>query len=101
MATKNATMKPYKVRIAKKISSAIALFFIGLVGYAIYFTMPEPVVTPPKPEPTPTCNLQCLVAERAEEIHQRDQAAYRKQSDLKALIEIQAELQLLTIEHKN
>ena len=96
-------MKPYnpKVRIAKKISSAIALFFIGLVGYAIYFTMPEPVVTPPKPEPTPTCNLQCLVAERAEEIHKRDQQKYLDQARLQALIEIQDELHEITLNLNN
>ena len=90
------------MKLAKKISSAIALFFIGLVGYAIYLTMSEPVVTEPKPTPAPApCELQCLVEKRADAIHERDQAAYRQQSDLKALIEIQAELQLLTIEHKN
>ena len=101
-------MKPYnpkqarKVRIAKKISSAIALFFIALVVFAMYTTLANPVVTEPKPTPAPApCELQCLVEKRADAIHKRDQTEYRQQSDLKALIEIQAELQLLTIEHKN
>jgi len=84
--------------MSKKIFAAGAAT-IALSLWLLYAT--TPVVTPPKPEPTPTCNLQCLVEKRADAIHERDQAKYRQQSDLKALIEIQAELQLLTIEHKN
>jgi hypothetical protein len=85
--------------MSKKIFAAGAAT-IALVLWLLYAT--TPVVTEPKPTPAPApCELQCLVEKRADAIHERDQAKYRQQSDLKALIEIQAELQLLTIEHKN
>jgi len=85
--------------MSKKIFAAGAAT-IALFLWLLYAT--TPVVTEPKPTPTPApCELQCLVEKRADAIHERDQAEYRQQSDLKALIEIQAELQLLTIEHKN
>ena len=85
--------------MSKKIFAAGAAT-IALFLWLLYAT--TPVVTEPKPTPAPApCELQCLVEKRADAIHQRDQAEYRQQSDLKALIEIQAELQLLTIEHKN
>ena len=87
------------MKLSKKIFAAGAAT-ITLFLWLLYAT--TPVVTEPKPTPAPApCELQCLVAERAESIHERDQAQYKKQSELKALIEIQAELQLLTIEHKN
>ena len=85
--------------MSKKIFAAGAAT-IALFLWLLYAT--TPVVTEPKPTPAPApCKLQCLVEKRADAIHQREQAEYRQQSDLKALIEIQAELQLLTIEHKN
>ena len=85
--------------MSKKIFAAGAAT-IALFLWLLYAT--TPVVTEPKPTPTPApCELQCLVEKRADAIHERDQAEYRQQSELKALIEIQAELQLLTIEHKN
>ena len=85
--------------MSKKIFAAGAAT-IALFLWLLYAT--TPVVTEPKPTPAPApCKLQCLVEKRADAIHKRDQAEYRQQSDLKALIEIQAELQLLTIEHKN
>jgi hypothetical protein len=97
-------MKPYKVRIAKKISSAIALVFLGLMGYAIYVGS-QPVIVPSTPEPVvvaaPVCELDCLVDNRAEKIHDRDQAEYRKQSHIKALIEIQDELHAITLNLNN
>ena len=85
--------------MSKKIFAAGAVT-IALVLWLLYAT--TPVVTEPKPTPAPApCELQCLVEKRADAIHKRDQTEYRQQSDLKALIEIQAEMQLLTIEHKN
>jgi len=81
------------------------IFAAGAVTIALflwYLNATNTVVTEPKPTPAPApCELQCLVEKRADAIHKRDQTEYRQQSDLKALIEIQAELQLLTIEHKN
>ena len=78
------------------------IFAAGAATIALFLWYLNATNTEPKPTPAPApCDLGCLVAERAQQIHERDQAEYRQQSDLKALIEIQAELQLLTIEHKN
>lgn len=46
---------------------------------------------------TPTCvQLDCVVEKRAREIHQRDQSHYMEQSRLKALQELNLEMQDMT-----
>jgi hypothetical protein len=78
----------------------IAGTFAALALAGVYaLSIPTTTHYTPEPEPAPPCHLDCLVAERANEIFERDQTIYRRQAELNALIEIQAELQLLTLEH--
>lgn len=77
----------------------MAVIIGGIIAYTL--SIPHETETPPPPAVVEPCDLLCIVDERTALIYERDQSEYRKQARLKALIEIQGELQLITLEYKN
>jgi len=93
----------------QKLKKDITMFIVlGLVAGAVtaspfildYFVNEPTIYIADKPTLQP-CPIECLVHERANKIYIRDEQEYRRQAYLKAMLEINGEMQQLTASHIN